>query len=71
MSAFLTVAEVETLTGYRRPSAQVRFLKARRIRHVVNAAGHPVIARSWIDAQDADVSPLRQRPNLRAIPGAA
>lgn len=33
-------------TGSYPEPAQVRFLKARRIRHIVNAAGHPVIARA-------------------------
>lgn len=66
MSAFLSPDELATLTGVRRPSAQIRFLRSRRIRHIVNRAGHPVVARAWIDASEATVEPL-ERPNLRVL----
>lgn len=64
--AFLSPADVERLTGVRRPSAQIRFLRSRRIRHIVNRAGHPVIAKAWLIGQDAEVVEI-QRPNLQVL----
>lgn len=63
---FLTPPELETLTGLRRPSAQIRFLRARRIRHIVNRAGHPVVARAWLVGIEADIVTI-ERPNLAAL----
>ena len=68
---FLTADELVTLTGLRRPSAQIRWLRARQVRHFVNAAGHPVVCHSWVSGDGATVTPLPQRPNLRALKGAA
>jgi hypothetical protein len=67
---FLTADELEQLTGYRRPGAQIRWLRSRAIRHYVNGAGHPVVARAWLDS-DHDLVPIPVRPNLRAIQGGA
>lgn len=44
MAAFLTADEIHTLTGYKRPADQVRWLQDRGISHVVNARGKPVVA---------------------------
>jgi hypothetical protein len=63
---FVTADELATLTGLRRPSAQIRWLRSRHIRHYVNAVGHPVIARAWLIG-DHDAVPLPQRPNLQAL----
>lgn len=46
---FLTAAELVTLTGLRRPSAQIRWLRSRQVRHFVNAKNRPVVLRSWND----------------------
>lgn len=64
--AFLSTDELAHLTGVRRPSAQIRFLRDKRIRHIVNRAGHPVVARAWLVGQEADVVELH-RPNLRVL----
>lgn len=70
---FLTADEVETLTGYRKPSAQIRWLReTKRYRFEINGAGHVVIARAWIEgtpAASAHVVDMPARPNLRALPG--
>lgn len=68
---FLTAEELVTLTGYRKPSAQIRWLRAHRYRYDVNGVGHPVVVREWIvGAKESTVfEPARQRPNLRALPG--
>lgn len=63
---FLDAAEIVTLTGCRRPSLQIAWLRSRQIRHFVNAVGHPVIARAWLIG-DRDAVPLPQRPNLQAL----
>ena len=65
---FLTAAELYALTGRRRARAQAEWLRARRIRHYVNARGCVVVARAWIDAgPEPDTAPDRVRPNLDAI----
>lgn len=63
---FLTEEEMVTLTGLRRPSAQIRWLRSRQIKHFVNGVGHPVIARAWLIG-DRDAVPLPQRPNLQVL----
>jgi len=67
---FLTTEELFQLTGLRRPSAQIRWLRSRQIRHYVNAVGHPVIARAWLIG-DRDALPMPQRPNLQILRGRA
>ena len=64
---FLTADELVALTGLRRPSAQIRWLRARHIRHYVNAVGHPVIVRAWLVGEQTETVPIPQRPNLRAV----
>lgn len=64
---FLTADELVALTGLRRPSAQIRWLRSRRIRHFVNAVGYPVIVRAWLVGDQSEAVPLPQRPNLRAV----
>lgn len=68
---FLTPEDLITLTGLRRPSAQAKWLRAHRVRHFVNAAGHVVLARAWLIGETAEVVTMPQRPDLRAIPGRA
>jgi len=41
---FLAETDVQSLTGYRRPSAQIRWLRRHGWRFVVNALGKPAIA---------------------------
>lgn len=67
---FLTAGELHDLTGYRRPSAQIRWLRSRAIKHWVNAAGHPVVMTAWL-VGDKNAVPLPQRPNLAVLKGAA
>lgn len=63
---FLTADEIEEVTGTPQRSLQIEFLRARRIRHIVNRAGRPVIARAWIIG-DRDVVVALERPNLAAL----
>lgn len=43
---FLTAEEKFELTGYRRKSAQIAWLRRNRVPHFINAGGDPVILRS-------------------------
>lgn len=36
-------SQMVALTGYRRPSKQIEWLKRHQIPHIVNAAGRPVV----------------------------
>lgn len=40
---FLNASELETLTGYKRPADQVRWLERNGVPHYVNALGRPVV----------------------------
>lgn len=60
---FLTPAELITLTGYRRASAQVRWLQLQGVPHWVRADGRPSVPRSAIEAQPV----AQQRPNWSAL----
>jgi hypothetical protein len=44
---FLTPADLESLTGYRRPSAQVRALRRMGVEHWVRPDGRPVVRADW------------------------
>jgi hypothetical protein len=46
----LAPAEVEALTGYKRPAAQVRALRAMGIEHWVRPDGRPVVRADWRQA---------------------
>lgn len=43
----LTASDLETLTGYRRPSAQVRALRRMGVEHWVRPDGRPVVRADW------------------------
>jgi hypothetical protein len=71
---FLTPTELHALTGYRRPSAQIRWLRSHGIEPFVSALGqvqvtHDIVAemqriRSGLEARKT----LRQtRPNLSLV----
>jgi hypothetical protein len=44
---FLTAAELLELTGYRRPSAQVRALRRMGVEHCIRPDGRPVVRADW------------------------
>jgi hypothetical protein len=46
----LAPADLEALTGYRRPSAQIRALRAMGIEHWVRPDGRPVVRADWRQA---------------------
>ena len=46
---FLNDHDLEQLTGCKRPSSQVRWLRSRRWPHEVNALGKPVVAAAEVE----------------------
>jgi hypothetical protein len=44
---FLTASDLLELTGYRRPSSQVRALRRMGIEHWVRPDGRPVVRADW------------------------
>ena len=72
---FVSETDVESLTGYRRPSAQIDWLRRNGWRFVVNALGKPVIALAEFHRRMVGGSRLPvggQEPNWDALsaPGA-
>lgn len=70
MLEILTNAELEALTGYRRPAYQARWLAANGIRHWRRKDGLPVVPRAAVQGseQPAAAQPEpRQGPNLEGL----
>jgi hypothetical protein len=65
---FLTDADLEYMTGYKQPAAQIRWLQKWHIRHVVNASGYPRVTRAAVEGT-AKTEPERPRtrPNFDAL----
>ena len=65
---FLTNAELEFMTGYKQPAAQIRWLQKWQIRHVVNAAGYPRVTRAAVEGTEKTGPQCpRATPNLEAL----
>jgi hypothetical protein len=66
---FLTDAELEYMTGYKQPAAQIRWLQKWRIRHVVNAMGQPRVTRAAVEGtQQREPERSRTEPNWAPPP---
>jgi hypothetical protein len=62
--------DLETLTGYRRPSAQSRWLRDNGWKYTVNVLGHPVVALDEFKRQlVGGRTPANQTPIFEAING--
>jgi hypothetical protein len=66
---FLSAADLETLTGYQRPSAQVRWLRRHGWRFTVNALGQPVIALAEFNRRMVGGKSSSQEPNWDSLNG--
>lgn len=67
---FLTPAEIERLTGKKRPSAQIRWLQAHGYRFTVNGLNQPVVAVAESTRKLVGGTMARQQePNWDAIRG--
>lgn len=68
---FLTDAELFELTGRKRPSGQIAWLRLRHWRFEVNAAGHPRVARAYLErrmvARDGTAAVESASPDFGAI----
>jgi len=67
VSILLTTDEVVALTGYRRPSAQIRALRAMQIQFRVPPDGHPRVFRAQFDQPLSQPEKPRQGPNWAAL----
>jgi hypothetical protein len=71
MTTFLEPAEVASLTGYQRRTAQVKALQAMGIPYWVRCDGTPAVLRSTIEAQQPQQSSMRSattQPDWGALP---
>jgi Domain of unknown function (DUF4224) len=65
---FLTDSELEYMSGYKQPAAQIRWLQKWRVRHLVNALGHPRVTRSAVEGTTKIESEKpRTEPNWAAL----
>lgn len=66
---FLTADELRTLTGYRRHSAQVRWLRRHGYRFTVNGLGAPVVALAEVNRHMVGGRAPVMEPNFGALNG--
>lgn len=62
---FLSAEEVAELTGYQKPSAQVRWLEAERFGFVVGGDGQPKVLREVVLSRLGSTKPNKKAPALR------
>lgn len=60
----LTDAELQTLTGYRRPSKQIDWLRQHGVRFMVGADGRPRVLRAELETRHYQP---RREPNFQAL----
>jgi hypothetical protein len=65
---FLTDSELEYMSGYKQPAAQIRWLQKWGIRHVVSSLGNPRVTRSAVEGT-TKTEPVKPRtePNWAAL----
>ena len=54
---FLDRAALVELTGKKQKGKQIAVLRKKRIRHIVNATGHPVVKPEWLDGERPSNAP--------------
>ena len=65
---FLDDKQIVKLTGRKRRSAQIRWLKQRRYRYEVNELGNPVVSCSYVESRlGGVVNTAEPEPNWQAI----
>lgn len=62
---FLTPQEVAELTGYQKPSAQIKWLTAERFGFVIGGDGHPKVLREVVLSRLGVVKQSKKEPQLR------
>ena len=68
---FLNATDRECLTGYKRPSAQVRWLRRNGWKFTVNALGEPVIAVAEFNRRMVGGRVTGQEPDWGSLNGTA
>lgn len=63
----LASSELQTLTGYVRPSAQVRWLRQHGWRFTVDRLGRPVVAAAEFNRHMVGGAAARREPNWSAL----
>ena len=69
---FLAADEIETLTGYKLPSHQTKWLRLKGWRFELNGNRKPIIARKYAEKMlgcASDAMDSIPRPNFRALRG--
>lgn len=66
---FLTPKEITALTGYERPSAQVRWLRNNGWKITVNALGRPIVALAEVNRRLVGGGIGKKEPNWGALDG--
>lgn len=62
---FLTEAELQTLSGKVKATAQVRWLKSEKIAHIIGGDGKPKVLRDLVIARLGGSAQTRPEPQLR------
>lgn len=68
---FLTPDEIASLTGYKQPARQIRWLAACGWKFEVGADGLPKVLRAYADARMGAAVAKRQGPRLEGLHGKA
>ena len=63
---FLAPEQLEELTGYVQPAAQIRWLRTNGVQHYVRADGRPVVPLSALDSREPPAK-ARVGPDFDAI----
>lgn len=63
---FLSDDQVVTLTGYKLPACQSKWLTLRGVRHTRNAAGRVILLQSSVEAMYGNVS-VAPQPRFEAL----
>jgi hypothetical protein len=63
---FLTPEQLQELTGYVQPAAQIRWLRKSGIQHYIRADGHPVVPLAALNPREPPAK-ARVGPDLDAI----
>jgi hypothetical protein len=66
---FLSENDLRQLTGVKRPTAQVRWLRKNGYRHTVNEIGFPVVMIAEVSRKLVGGSKTSQEPNWAALDG--
>lgn len=66
----LSASDIESMTGYKRPSAQVRWLRRHGYKFTINRLGDPVVAVAEFNRHMVGGRAAQREPDFGAIHGA-